>query len=355
MLFLYSMINDEIYLKRCIDLALQGSGFVSPNPMVGSVIVHDNLIIGEGYHMQFGKAHAEVNAINHVYKKYDNAQELLRNSTIYVNLEPCSHHGKTPPCADLIISNEIPRVVIGCRDPFDQINGKGIDKLKNAGTEVVENILTNDCLYLNRRFFTRIQKQRPYIILKWAQTLDGYFAPARGTQKWISAAASKLLVHRWRTEEDAVLVGKNTVLADNPRLNSREWIGKNPIRVIIDRRLELSADLSIFDQTQDTIIFNEKKTAIDGKIKYLEIENFDNYLPQLIAYQLYLMDIQSLIIEGGAETLNLFLNAGLWDEARIFTGSQNWGSGIKAPHILGNLFDEQHIEADLLRIWHNHL
>lgn len=348
------MIDDQKYLRRCIDLALQGAGSVSPNPMVGSVIVHRNQIIGEGYHMQFGKAHAEVNAVNDVLEKYDNAGELLRDSTIYVNLEPCSHYGKTPPCADLIISNEIPRVVIGCRDPFDQINGKGINKLRNAGIEVVENVLTDKCLYLNRRFFTRIQKQRPYIILKWAQTSDGYFAPATGTQKWISSSTAKLLVHRWRTEEDAVLVGKNTVLADNPRLNSREWIGKDPIRIIIDRKLELSPELSVFDQTQDTIVFNEKRTDIDGRIKYLEIEDFDNYLPQLIAYQLYLMDIQSLIIEGGAETLNLFINAGLWDEARVFTGPQNWGSGIKAPSVAGTLLDEQQIEADILRVWHNH-
>lgn len=348
------MIDDQKYLMRCIDLALQGAGSVSPNPMVGSVIVHHDRIIGEGYHMQFGKAHAEVNAVNDVLEKYDNAKELLRASTIYVNLEPCSHYGKTPPCADLIISNEIPRVVIGCRDPFDQINGKGIDKLRNAGIEVVDNILTDECLHLNRRFFTRIQKQRPYIILKWAQTSDGYFAPDTGTQKWISSSTAKLLVHRWRTEEDAVLVGKNTVLADNPRLNSREWTGKDPIRIIIDRRLELSPDLSVFDQTQDTIIFNEKKTDVDGKIKYLEIEDFDNYLPQLIAYQLYLMDIQSLIIEGGAETLNLFINAGLWDEARVFTGPHNWGSGIKAPSVSGTLLDEQQIEADILRVWHNH-
>lgn len=348
------MVEDQKYLKRCIELALQGTGYVSPNPMVGSVIVYDNQIIGEGYHMKFGQAHAEVNAVNDVFAKHENAKELLRSSTIYVNLEPCSHFGKTPPCADLIISNEIPRVIVGCRDPFDQINGKGIEKLKNAGIEVIEDILTDECLKLNKRFFTRIQKQRPYIILKWAQTSDGYFAPNNGSQQWISSAASKILAHRWRTEEDAILVGKNTVLADNPRLNSREWPGKDPIRIVIDRRLDLNSDRHIFDQTQETIIFNEKKTDIDGKIKYLEVEDFDNYLPQLIAYQLYLMDVQSLIIEGGAETLNLFIKTGLWDEARVFTGPQIWNEGLKAPLITGEPYEELNIDTDILRIWHNH-
>ncbi len=347
------MIQDQKYLKRCVEIALQGAGFVSPNPMVGSVIVCNDQIIGEGCHMKFGHAHAEVNAINDVFSKYNNAKELLRNSTIYVNLEPCSHYGKTPPCTDLIISNEIPRVVIGCRDPFDQINGKGIEKLKNAGIEVVENVLTEESLELNRRFFTRIQKQRPYIILKWAETSDGYFAPEEGAQKWISSAISRILVHRWRTEEDAILVGKNTVLADNPKLNSREWPGKDPIRIIIDRKLDLHPDLNIFDQTQDTIIFNEKKTEFDGKIKYLEVEDFDNYLPQLIAFQLYLMDIQSLIVEGGAKTLDLFIKAGLWDEARIFTGPQIWNEGLRAPQITGELLGEEKIGPDILRIWKN--
>ena len=347
------MVEDQKYLKRCIELALQGAGYVSPNPMVGSVIVYDNQIIGEGYHMKFGQAHAEVNAVNDVFAKHENAKELLRSSTIYVNLEPCSHFGKTPPCADLIISNEIPRVVVGCRDPFDQINGKGIEKLKNAGIEVIEDILTDECLKLNKRFFTRIQKQRPYIILKWAQTSDGFFAPADKSQKWISSQNAKQLVHRWRTEEDAVLVGKNTALADNPRLNSREWPGRDPIRIVIDRRLDLPEDLHVFDQSQDTIIFNEQKTDLVDRIKYLELEDFDNLLPQLIAYQLYLMDIQSLIVEGGAETLNLFIKAGLWDEARVFTSPKNWNSGIPAPILSGKPGETQTVGPDVLNIWFN--
>ena len=347
------MYSHQNYLQRCIDLARLGAGSVSPNPMVGSVIVCDDKIIGEGYHRVYGQAHAEVNAINQVFETHDNAKELLKRSTIYVNLEPCSHFGKTPPCADLIISNQIPRAVIGCRDPFDQINGKGIEKLKNAGVEVVEGVLREQCIDLNKRFFTRIQKQRPYIILKWAQTSDGFFAPADKSQKWISSQNAKQLVHRWRTEEDAVLVGKNTVLADNPRLNSREWPGRDPIRIVIDRRLELPENLNVFDHSQDTIIFNEKKTDLVDRIKYLELEDFDNLLPQLIAYQLYLMDIQSLIVEGGAETLNLFIKAGLWDEARVFTGPQNWNSGIPAPKLFGKPAETQNVGPDVLNIWLN--
>lgn len=347
------MYSHENYLQRCIDLGRLGTGSVSPNPMVGSVIVCGDKIIGEGYHRAYGQAHAEVNAINQVFEKYENAKELLKRSTIYVSLEPCSHFGKTPPCADLIISNEIPKAVIGCRDPFDQINGKGIEKLKSAGIDVIEGILTEECIELNKRFFTRILKKRPYIILKWAQTADGFFAPNDRSQKWISSQHTKQLVHRWRTEEDAILVGKNTALSDNPQLNSREWPGRNPIRIVIDRRLELPDNLNVFDQSQDTIIFNEKKTEVDDRIKYLELEDFDNLLPQLIAYQLYLMDIQSLIVEGGAKTLNLFLKAGLWDEARVFTGPENWNSGIPAPIISHKPDEEQTIGPDVLNVWYN--
>lgn len=347
------MAQHQFFLERCIELARLGAGSVSPNPMVGSVIVCDDQIIGEGYHKAYGQAHAEVNAIKNVFEINTNAKELLKRSTIYVNLEPCSHFGKTPPCADLIILNEIPRVVIGCRDPFDQINGRGIEKLKNAGIEVIEDILTDKCLDLNKRFFTRIQKQRPYIILKWAQTTNGYFSPLDRSQKWISCKEAKQLVHRWRSEEDAVLVGKNTALTDDPKLNVRDWTGRDPVRIVIDRRLELPTDLNIFDQTQDTILFNNIKTEIVGKIKYLELEDFDNLLPQLIAYQLYLMDIQSLIVEGGSKTLNLFLASGLWDEARVLISPQTWEDGILAPELKGNPNEVQNIGPDILKIWHN--
>jgi diaminohydroxyphosphoribosylaminopyrimidine deaminase/5-amino-6-(5-phosphoribosylamino)uracil reductase len=346
------MAQHEYYLRRCIELARLGAGKVSPNPMVGCVIVYDDKIIAEGYHRAFGEAHAEVNAIKEVFENYANAKEILKKSTVYVNLEPCSHFGKTPPCADLIITNEIPKVVIGCRDPFPAINGKGIEKLKNAGIEVIENILYDEAYILNIRFFTRISKQRPYIILKWAETSNGYFAPINGSQKWISSKESKQLVHRWRSEEDAILVGKNTVLADNPILNVREYMGRDPIRIIIDRKLELTSDFNIFDQSQETIIFNEFKTEINGKIKHLEIENFE-YLPQLIAYQLYLMDVQSLIVEGGKKTLDLFIQAGLWDEARVFVSPNNWEEGILAPSLTKTIIETHNIGKDTLKIFKN--
>jgi diaminohydroxyphosphoribosylaminopyrimidine deaminase/5-amino-6-(5-phosphoribosylamino)uracil reductase len=347
------MPDHEIFMRRCIELALLGAGSVSPNPMVGSVIVYDGKIIGEGYHQKYGEAHAEVHAVEAVLKTHPHAEDILKRATLYVNLEPCAHFGKRPPCADLIIRYQIPAVVIGCRDPFKLVDGKGIEKLKDAGVKVIENVLTPECLHLNRRFFTRVQKQRPYIILKWAQTSDGFFAPSDRSQRWISSMTAKKLVHKWRAEEDAVLVGRKTALTDNPQLNVRLWEGRNPVRIVIDRNLQLPTSLNLFDQTQPTIVFNSVKTELSGNIKYLELEDFDNLLPQLICYQLYLMDIQSMIIEGGAETLNTFINTGLWDEARIFKGKINWEDGIPAPQVQGLLSSTETIKNDILEIWHN--
>lgn len=342
-------------MRRCIELASLGMTSVSPNPMVGAVVVCGERIIGEGYHMKFGEAHAEVNAVKNVLESHADGQALLKRSTLYVSLEPCSHFGKTPPCADLIINSNIPRVVIGCRDPFPHVNGSGISKLKEAGVEIIEGVLENECFTLNKRFFTRIQKQRPYIVLKWAQTKDGFFAPEDRSQKWITSSSSRQLVHRWRSEEDAVLVGKNTALGDNPNLNVRYWQGKSPVRIIVDRNLELTSDLNIFDQSQDTIIFNAVKTELIGRTKYLELEDFDNLLPQLICYQLYLMDIQSVIVEGGAAILNLFIKSGLWDEARVFTGTEYWKRGIKAPVLESKPLDTIDVGPDKLDIWQNKL
>jgi diaminohydroxyphosphoribosylaminopyrimidine deaminase/5-amino-6-(5-phosphoribosylamino)uracil reductase len=341
------MALHEIYMRRCLELAALGAGNVSPNPMVGAVIVHEGKIIGEGYHQQYGKAHAEVNAVNMVL---NNHADLLKNATIYVSLEPCAHYGKTPPCADLIIKHKIPNVVVGCRDPFAQVDGKGIEKLMAAGVQVTAGVLEKECQWLNRRFFTRVQKQRPYVILKWAQTADGFFAPNDGRQHWITGPESRKLVHQWRALEDAILVGKNTVLADNPQLNTRYAEGKSPMRVVIDRRLELNKNLNIFDQSVDTLIFNDIKTDIDGKIKYIALEDFDRFVPQYILFQLYLQDIQSVIIEGGAYTLNSFIDADLWDEARIFTGPSALNHGIKAPVVSGDIASEQETGADRLQI-----
>jgi diaminohydroxyphosphoribosylaminopyrimidine deaminase/5-amino-6-(5-phosphoribosylamino)uracil reductase len=347
------MSSHEKYMQRCIKLAELGAGNVSPNPMLGAVIVHEDIIIGEGYHQQYGQAHAEVNAVNQVLARFDNAVELLKNSTIYVSLEPCSHYGKTPPCADLIIKHQIPKVVVGCRDPFDHVNGKGIEKLIGAGIEVTVGILEAECQWLNRRFFTRIQKQRPYIILKWAQTGDGFFAPTDKSQFWITGEESRRLVHKWRSEEDAILAGKNTVAIDNPQLNVRYWQGRSPKRVVIDRKLELSKELHIYDQSVETLVFNEVKTDFEGKIKYIALEDFERFVPQYILYQLYLQDIQSVIIEGGAHTLNTFIEAGLWDEARVFTGKAVLGEGIKAPVITGIAAEEVSSGADRLQILYN--
>lgn len=349
------MLLHEKYMQRCLELAALGAGSVSPNPMVGAVIFHKDRIIGEGYHRQYGQAHAEVNAVNQVLANHTNAEELLKSSTIYVSLEPCAHYGKTPPCADLIIKYHIPHVVVGCRDPFDQVNGKGIEKLKEAGIKVTSNVLEQECKWLNRRFFTRVKEKRPYIILKWAQTADGFFAPDDKRKLWITGEESRRLVHKWRSEEDAILVGKNTVAIDNPQLNTRHWPGRSPKRVMIDRRLELGNKLNIYDQSVETLIFNEVKTDIDGKIKYIALEDFERFVPQYILFQLYLQDIQSVIIEGGAHALNSFIEAGLWDEARIFTGEAILEHGIKAPGISGVTGEELLSGTDRLQILYNKL
>lgn len=344
------MALHDIYMRRCLELAALGAGSVSPNPMVGAVIVWNGNIIGEGYHQKYGEAHAEVNAVKMVTDKYDNHADLLQQSTIYVSLEPCAHYGKTPPCADLIVKHRIPKVVVGCRDPFAQVDGKGIEKLQAAGLAVTVGVLEQECQWLNRRFFTKVQKQRPYIILKWAQTADGFFAPPDGSQHWITGPESRKLVHQWRAQEDAILVGKNTVLADNPHLNVRYAEGRSPKRVVIDRRLELNKTLNVFDQSVETLIFNEVKFDVDGKNKYIALEDFDRFVPQYILFQLYLQDIQSVIIEGGAHTLNSFIDAGLWDEARIFTGASVLQNGIKAPTVTGTVISEQMVWADNLQI-----
>ncbi|UKT65494.1 bifunctional diaminohydroxyphosphoribosylaminopyrimidine deaminase/5-amino-6-(5-phosphoribosylamino)uracil reductase RibD [Pedobacter mucosus] len=347
-------MSDEFYIKRCLELASIGMGKVSPNPMVGCVIVVNDQIIGEGFHQEFGKAHAEPNAVQSVFDKYgESAAALLSQATAYVNLEPCAHFGKTPPCADLLIQHKLKKVVIGNRDPFAGVDGKGIEKLKNAGIEVISGILDDECRFLNRRFFTRIEKQRPFVILKWAETANGYFATQDGHQKWISGALAKRLAHQWRTEEDAILVGKQTAIIDNPHLTAREWPGKNPVRLVIDKNLEVPFSNHIFNNQAKTIILNEVKTDVIGNIHYIQMEDMHFYLPQKIAFQLYLMDIQSVIIEGGAKILKQFLDADLWDEARIFTSSNSWTEGIRSPIINGNLQEQISVGNDKLSIYIN--
>jgi len=347
-------MTDELYMQRCLELAITGMGNVSPNPLVGCVIVSNGKIIGEGYHQKFGEAHAEVNAVKSVIEKYgDQATALLASATAYVSLEPCAHFGKTPPCADLLIKHQLKRVVIGNKDPFESVDGKGIQKLRNAGIAVVSGVLEQECTILNRRFFTRILKQRPYIILKWATTADGYFAPKNATQEWISGVMAKKLVHKWRTEEDAILVGKQTAIADNPQLNSREWEGKNPVRIVIDRQLKIPQSNHIYNDQAKTVIFNEVKTDVKDNIHYIQMEDMQYYLPQKIAFQLYLMDIQSIIIEGGANILNQFIHANLWDEARVFSSNKIWKEGLASPQIHGLIADQFTIGNDKLTIFQN--
>ena len=341
-------------MKRCLELAALAIGNVSPNPMVGCVIVHNGKIIGEGYHQEFGKAHAEPNAIKSVFDQYgDEGNELLKQAIAYVNLEPCAHFGKTPPCADLFVKHQLKKVVIGNRDPFSGVDGKGIEKLRNAGIEVVSGVLEEECKYFNRRFFTRILQQRPYIILKWAETANGYFATNDGHQKWISGALAKRMAHQWRTEEDAILIGKQTAIIDNPQLTAREWPGKNPTRLVIDKNLDVPQNNYIFNDEAKTIIFNEIKTDVVGNVHYIQMEDMHFYLAQKIAFQLYLMDMQSVIVEGGANILKQFLEANIWDEARIFSSQGSWNNGIPSPVINGRLQEQIRVGSDQLSIYIN--
>lgn len=328
-------MTDEFYIQRCIELALKGQGFVAPNPMVGAVIVHNNTIIGKGYHELYGEAHAEVNAVNSVKNK-----DLLPQSTIYVSLEPCSHFGKTPPCSDLIIRHNFRRVVIGCTDTFSEVSGKGIQRLKNAGIDVTVGILEKECRQLNKRFFTFHEKKRPYVILKWAQTPDGFIDKKREEKfpgiNWIIQPETKKLVHRWRTEEAAILVGKQTALNDNPHLTVREIEGKNPVRILLDSKLEVPENFNLFSQEASTLIINTLQTKKIGNSEWIRVKEI---IPQKIFEILYEQNIQSVIIEGGKKVLESFINSGLWDEARILIGTENFREGLKAPdfHLIPSL------------------
>ena len=335
------MTPDELFMKRTFELALNGVSRVSPNPVVGCVIVYDNKIIGEGWHKQYGQAHAEVNAVESVQDK-----SLLTKSTVYVNLEPCSHTGKTPPCADLLIRHKVKKVVVSNVDTNPLVGGRGIQKLKDAGIEVENGILETEGRELNKRFFTFVEKKRAYIILKWAQTKDGFIARKNFDSKWISNEHSRQLVHRWRAEEDAVLVGKMTALKDNPSLSVRDWVGRNPIRIVIDRNLELPQTLNLFDHNQKTICYNLLKSEEQKNISLIRLHE-KNFIPDLVE-DLYKQKIQSVIIEGGSQTIELFIDLGLWDEARIFTSTQIFKEGILAPQVTGEILAVQSILGDEL-------
>ncbi len=324
-----TLTTDQFYLKRCFELAKQGAGHVSPNPMVGSTIIKDNKVIGEGYHGQYGKAHAEVNAINQVSNKAD-----LRESTLYVNLEPCSHYGNTPPCTEQIINAGIPRVVIGCKDTSAKVQGKGIQLLQEAGVDVTHGILENKAQWLNRRFLTYQEKARPYLILKWAQTSDGFLADNSGNLKWISNPYSRTYVHKWRAEEDAIMVGYQTALNDNPSLTARSWKGLNPLRMVKDDYLSLPKDKNLWDDKAQTWWLNYKHNQQSGTNRLLRISNNLTWIDEILT-ELYNEGCLSLIIEGGSDTLETFIMNNYWDEARVFTSRTCFGEGIKAPKISG--------------------
>ena len=346
------MNTNEKYIRRCIELAQNGLGTTYPNPMVGSVIVYEGKIIGEGWHKKSGEPHAEVNAVNSVKDK-----SLLKKSTIYVSLEPCSHFGKTPPCCNLIIENEIPNVVIGTVDPNIKVAGNGIKKLMEAGINVTVGILETECNGLNKRFFKFHEKKRPYIILKWAESQDGFIAPlTKSEQKpvWITNEFSRQLVHKWRSEEQAILVGTNTVIDDNPKLDVRDWSGNNPVRIVLDQNNRIPKDSNIFDNQVKTIVFSSSNALINKENSNFEVIDFGQNITKQIIDTLYKHQIQSVIIEGGRQTLQTFIDENLWDEARLFIGNNPFENGTKAPIIALKNIEKHSVGNDTLIISKNY-
>ncbi|MCX2719367.1 bifunctional diaminohydroxyphosphoribosylaminopyrimidine deaminase/5-amino-6-(5-phosphoribosylamino)uracil reductase RibD [Lentiprolixibacter aurantiacus] len=345
----------EKYMARCIEIAKNAMGSALPNPMVGAVIVHKDSIIGEGFTNAFGGPHAEVNAINSVRDK-----ALLAESTLYVTLEPCSHHGKTPPCTDLIIKHGIPTVVIGTKDPHEKVAGVGFKLLKKSGCKVVMGILEEDCRLHHCRFLTYHEKKRPYVILKWAESADGYLAPAQDLRDsdpqpyWISSNASRQLVHKWRSEEQAVLVGTNTALKDNPSLTTRNWKGKNPLRVLLDRKLRVPEHYRILKGDTLTLILTQMDSPWDNHPgnQYIKIPKNEFHAKGILEV-LWKQGIASVIVEGGRKVLDLFLDENLWDEARIFRGPVTFGNGLKAPDMDANNEQIHEIGPDQLKIIYN--
>lgn len=336
-------------MQRCIELAKLGAGSVAPNPMVGAVLVHNDRIIGEGYHMQYGQAHAEVNCINSVAAA---DEKFIPESTIYVSLEPCAHHGKTPPCADLIIRKKISTVVIGCRDPFIEVDGKGIEKLLAAGIKVIQPVLEAECKNLNERFLTFHIQHRPFIILKWAQTANGFIGNDDHSRLLISNEYTNRLVHKWRSEEAAILVGTNTALFDDPSLTTRLWKGNNPARLLIDMDLRLPSSLQLFDGSVRTIVFNSVKHEERGSLLYYQCTK-DVSIVHQICNALYQLNMQSVLIEGGAQILQSFIDEKMYDEVRIITNtSLRTKKGIPAP-VIENiaLLGSMELQSDSVHIY----
>jgi diaminohydroxyphosphoribosylaminopyrimidine deaminase / 5-amino-6-(5-phosphoribosylamino)uracil reductase len=337
-------MQKEIYMQRAFDLALRGIGKVSPNPMVGCVIVKDEVVIGEGWHQKYGEKHAEANAIESVSDK-----SLLDGADIYVSLEPCAHFGKQPPCADLICGFSFRKVIVSNPDPFPLVAGNGFAKIRNAGIDLETGLLEKEGRLLNRRFFTVVEKKRPYIILKWAQTADGYIAREDFSSKWISNEVSRKLVHKWRTEEDAIMVGRNTATCDNPQLNARLWEGRNPIRILIDPDLAVPAEYHLLDKSQLTIIYNKVKSREEENLNLVKIDHQD-FIARVIE-DLYQRKVQSVIIEGGSTLVNSFLENDLWDEIRRFTAPVLFEKGIGAPQFRGIPVATENIAGDQLEVF----
>jgi len=336
------MNTDEKYIQRCLQLAENGRGCVSPNPMVGAVVVCNGKIIGEGFHREYGKAHAEVNAINNVKDKL-----LLEESTIYVSLEPCSHFGKTPPCAQLIIDSKIKRVVIATLDPFAKVSGRGVKMLQDAGIDVTVGILEKEAYELNKAFFSAQLRHRPYVYLKWAQTKDGFIDKMRqdgdeAKPTPISNSFTKMLVHKLRSEVASIMIGTNTALNDNPSLTTRNWHGKSPVRIILDRQGRIPGNYHIFDNSVKTIVFTEtvNEDVLKGKTLFAPV-SFGNELFPDILKKLYSLKIDSVLVEGGRQLLQSFIDQNLWDEAFIEVANKEFGDGVKSPDIKGNTISEE--------------
>ena len=341
----------NLFMRRALELATLGRGHVSPNPMVGCVVEYQGKIIGEGWHQRYGEAHAERNALASVRPE---DVHLLPESTIYVTLEPCSHCGKQPPCADLLIEKRVGHVVCCNDDPNPLVAGRGFAKLRDAGIAVETGVLTEKGRALNARFFTFMEKQRPYIILKWAETSDGFMGGENGQPVQISGPLSQRLVHRWRSEEDAIMVGTNTARADNPRLNVRLVPGRDPTRIVIDKQLRLAANLNLFDDSQPTLGYNFVKTETVGQTSYIQLSPDKPFLPQLLT-DLHQRNIQSVLVEGGATLLNSFVDTGLWDEMRVFRSRTMLGKGIKVPTVRGQLVNQEKVGEDELTTYHLYL
>lgn len=347
------MHNHELYMQRCLELAQIAAGNVSPNPLVGCVIVHEDSIVAEGYHTRFGAAHAEVEAIRRMPESI-----LPSECTLYVNLEPCSHHGKTPPCANLIIEKGFKRVVAGMLDPNPAVSGRGFDALRKAGIEVISPVLATNCQFVNRRFITFQEKKRPHIILKWAESANGFLSPAcipgmeevYEDERHITGLMIQKLVHKWRTQEDCILVGTQTALLDNPKLNTRAWPGREPVRAVIDRHLRLPESLHLFDNSQKTLVFNCLKNEVHNQTHWIQLSNNERFFDELMQ-QLFLQGIQSVVVEGGTVILEKLIGQSLWDEAIVFRSNKVIHPGTPAPLIYGNCIQQSEVDTSTLSFY----